>query len=130
MARENRKTETFGEMVKRLRIEEACIGLRAFADLVNMRPSNLSNMERGRIAPPADKKKLDLICDALGLPSQDPRRAQLFDLAARAKNRIPADVADAVREQPGIPVLVRSVSNRQLNEKEIRDLAEYIKEFY
>jgi len=125
-----RKTETFGEMLNRLRVEEACIGLRAFADMVNMRPSNLSNMERGRIPPPADKKKLDLICDALGLPSQDPRRDQLFDLAAQMKNRIPADVADAVREQPGIPVLVRTVSNRQLNEREIRDLAEYIKKFY
>jgi len=130
MGHGNRKTETFGEMLNRLRVEEACIGLRAFADMVNMRPSNLSNMERGRIPPPADKKKLDLICDALGLPSQDPRRDQLFDLAAQMKNRIPADVADAVREQPGIPVLVRTVSNRQLNEREIRDLAEYIKKFY
>lgn len=123
-------TETFGRMLKRLRLEETCIGLRAFADLINMKPSNLSNIERGRIPPPASRPAISRICDALGLPSEDPRREQLFDLAAKAKNRIPADVAEAVKEHPGIPVLVRTVANKQLSEDKLRELAEYIKKFY
>lgn len=122
--------ETFGGMLKKLRVEEADIGLRAFANMIDMKPSNLSNIERGRIPPPANKKIVDRICDVLGLASYDPRREKLFDLAAEAKNRIPADVADAIKEQPGIPVLVRTVANKQLSEEKLKELAEYIKKFY
>lgn len=122
--------ETFGRMLKKLRVEEAEVGLRAFSDLINMKPSNLSNIERDRIPPPASRKAIDTICDALGLPREDPRRERLFDLAAKAKNRIPADVAEAVKKQPGIPVLVRTVANKQLSETKLMELAEYIKKFY
>lgn len=125
-----KKAKTFGGLLKKIRVEEADIGLRAFADLINMKPSNLSNIERDRIPPPASRKAIDGISDALGLPRGDPRREKLFDLAAKAKNRIPADVADAVKGQPGIPVLVRTVANKQLSEKKLRELAEYIKKFY
>ena len=130
MGRTKKQVRTFGQLLKKLRIEEARVGLRAFADLIDMKPSNLSNIERDRTAPPASKKKLDLICDALGLPNGDARREELFNLAADTKNRIPADVAEVVREQPGIPVLVRTVGNKQLSEEKIKELAEYIKEFY
>jgi len=122
--------QSFGALLKKIRIEESGIGLRAFADLINMKPSNLSNIERGRIPPPAGRKAIDAICDALGLASADPRREELFDLAAIAKNRIPADVADAVRAQPGIPVLVRTVANKQLSEEKLKELANYIRKFY
>jgi len=125
-----RTARTFGAAVKKLRIEHARVGLRAFADLVNMKPSNLSNIERDKAPPPANKKTIDLICDALGLAKDDPRRTELFDLAAKAKSRVPADVAELVKEQPGIPVLVRTVGNKQLSEEKIRELAEHIKKFY
>ncbi len=122
--------ETFGQMLKKLRLDEAGIGLRAFAAMIEMQPSNLSNIERDRISPPASRQAVDRICDTLGLADSDPRGAQLVDLAANAPSRIPADVADAVRRQPGVPVLVRTVANKQLSEKKLRELAEYIKEFY
>jgi hypothetical protein len=51
-------------------------------------------------------------------------------LAAKDSKRIPADIVEAIHEQPGIPVLVRSVANRQLSEKKLKELAEYIKEYY
>lgn len=123
-------TETFGGLLKKLRLEEADIGLRAFADLIDMKPSNLSNIERDRTLPPASREAIENICNALGLDKVDTRRTQLFDLAAKTKNRIPADVAHAVKEQPGIPVLVRTVANKQLSEQKLRKLAEYIKKFY
>ena len=121
---------TFGGLLKKIRVEEADIGLRAFADLIDMKPSNLSNIERNRIPPPAGQKAIVRICDTLGLAKNDPRREKMFDLAAKADNRIPADIADMVKNQPGVPVLVRTVANKQLSEKKLRDLAEYIKKFY
>jgi transcriptional regulator with XRE-family HTH domain len=126
----NNSTKTFGAMLKKIRIEESEIGLRSFSDLINMKPSNLSNLERGKIPPPANKQTIDNICNALGLSKNDPRRNELFDLAAKKKNRIPADIADTMKKQPGIPVLVRTVANKQLSEEKLKELAEYIKKFY
>lgn len=128
--REMENTKTFGGLLKQLRLEDANIGLRAFANLIDMKPSNLSNLERDRIAPPANRQTIDNICDALGLAKTDTKREVFFDLAAKAQNRIPADVAEAVKKQPGVPVLVRTVANRQLSEKKLRELAKYIEDFY
>ena len=121
--------QTFGELLKKTRVEQACIGLRAFADLVNMKPSDLSGLERGRIPPPTNRKVIVRICKALGLPRKDARRTRLFDLAAETKNPTLAD-NNVGKTKPGFPVLVRSVANKQLSEKKFRDLAEYIKKFY
>ncbi|MDI6448869.1 helix-turn-helix domain-containing protein [Anaerobaca lacustris] len=119
---------TFGGLLKKIRLEEAKIGLRAFAELIDWHPSNLSNLERGRTRPPADPQTIRYICDALGLTEDDPRRTEFFDLAAR--NGVAGDVAEAIREQPGIPVLVRAVANRRLDDDRLRELAEHIKKYY
>lgn len=124
------KKETFGTMLKKIRLEDARIGLRAFADLIGWQASNLSNLERGRVKAPADHKKILEICDALGLAPQDPRRTQLIDLAAKDRDAVPGDVAEAIRQQPGMPVLVRTVTNRRLDDKKLKELAEYIRTFY
>ncbi len=122
---------TFGQLLKKIRVEEANIGLRRFAALVDLQASNLSNIEQSKIPPPANKKQLDCICDTLGLSKADPRRAELFDLAAKGNSgRIPADVAAIVKEHEGVPVLVRTVANRQLSEEKLRELAKYIEENY
>lgn len=120
----------FGQLLKKIRVEEANIGLRNFAEMVELQPSNLSNIERGKIPPPANKETLDRICDTLGLSPSDPRRAELFDLAAEDSNRIPADIATIVKENEGVPVLVRTVANKQLSDDKLRELAKYIEEHY
>ena len=123
-------TETFGGLLKKIRIEEAKVGLRAFAELIDWQPSNLSNLERGRLTPPADGRTITSLCNALGLSENDPRRERLFDLAAKERKAVPQDVADAIKEQPGIPVLVRAVANKRLDDDKLKELAEYIKKFY
>ena len=125
---DTRTHRTFGELLKKIRLEEAKVGLRAFAELIDWQPSNLSNLERGRTKPPADPDKIREICDALGLSEDDPRRTEFFDLAAR--NGVPGDVAEVLKEQPGIPVLVRAVANRRLDDDKLKELAEYVKKHY
>jgi len=111
-------------------MNEARIGLRKFAEMVDMQASNLSDIERGKKAPPAAKAKIEKICDTLGLAKSDSRRIEMFDLAAKyGKRRIPADVADSLMK-PGVPVLVRTVANRQLSERKLRELAKYIEDNY
>lgn len=123
------KNKTFGSYLRSLRLDSN-IGLREFAGLLNMKPSNYSNMEQGKTPPPAGKELIDLICDTLGLQEDGKERATLFDLASNHGKRIPADVAGIVKEFDGIPVLVRTVDNKKLSSEQLRELIEHIKKNY
>ena len=121
-----RRRETFGEYLRASRLK-AGYGLRVFADAMEMRPSNLSNVEHGRIPPPQDLGTLTRIADALGFSEGSRERERLFDLAVAHKKRgIPADVAAFAARTPGIPVILRTLHNRRLTRKEIEDLTRYI----
>ena len=120
-----RNTETFGEYLRTLRLR-AGLGLRAFAEAAGMQPSNLSNIEHGRLNPPQDKEAVDQLADLLGLEPGSSGRARLFDLAVAGRDRPPADVAAFAARTPGIPVLLRTIENRGLSEEELRRLTERI----
>jgi transcriptional regulator with XRE-family HTH domain len=117
--------ETFGEYLRALRLR-ARLGLRAFAETVGMQPSNLSNLEHGRLAPPQDKETLDELADLLGLEASSTERARLFDLAVAGRERPPADVAAFAARTEGIPVLLRTIENRGLTSTELKKLTEYV----
>jgi len=119
--------KTFGSYLKDLRLKRG-IGLREFAKLINMKPSNFSNIESGRAAPPANVEALGVICDTLGLGKGSDEWARLFDLAANDQKRIPADVAKSIKQFEGIPVLVRTIANKKLSEKQLRELTRYIQD--
>ncbi len=119
------RRETFGEFLRAQRLR-AGFGLRAFAEAAGMQPSNLSNVEHGRIAPPQDKAALDELADLLGLAGASEERARLFDLAVEGKDRLPADVAAFAARTPGIPVLLRTIENRGLTKDELERLTEGI----
>lgn len=120
------KRETFGEYLRACRLK-AGYGLRVFAEAIEMRPSNLSNVEHGRIPPPQDLGTLTQIADALGFPEGSKERERLFDLAvAHKKQRLPADVAAFAARTPGIPLILRTLQNRRLTKKEIEGLTRYI----
>lgn len=119
------KTITFGEFLRAHRLK-AGLGLRAFAEAAGLQPSNLSNMEHGRIAPPQDREILNRIADLLNLPEGSAERASLFDLAVRGRDRLPADVVAFAARTPGIPVLLRTIENRGLSEKELARLTKYV----
>ncbi len=121
-----RRRETFGEYLRACRLK-AGYGLRVFAEAIEMQPSNLSNVEHGRIPPPQDLGTLTRIAEALGFPEGSKERERLFDLAVAAKKqKLPADVAAFAAKTPGIPVILRTLQNRRLGKKEIEDLANYI----
>jgi transcriptional regulator with XRE-family HTH domain len=121
-----RDAETFGEYLRALRLRVG-VGLRAFAEAAAMQPSNLSNLEHGRLNPPQDKETLDQLAELLGLETGSPARARLFDLAVAGRDRPPADVAAFAARTPGIPVLLRTIENRGLSEEELRQLTARIR---
>ena len=119
------KTMTFDEFLRSHRLK-AGFGLRAFAEAAGLQPSNLSNIEHGRIAPPQDREILNRIADLLNLSEESPERATLFDLAVKGRDRLPADIAAFAARTPGIPVLLRTIENRGLSQEELARLTKYV----
>ena len=110
---------SFGKVLKRLRLR-AEIGLRRFAEMLGMEPSNYSAMEHGRRKPPADPEKLREIAEALGLLEGSAEWSEFFD-AARRPDALPADVRGVARRKL-VPVLLRTIENRQLTDQDIAGL--------
>src|SRR3990172_9292724 len=120
----------FGEFLRESRLK-AGFGLRAFAEVVEMQPSNLSNIEHGRIYPPQNSKILTRIADSLGFPKGSQERQRLFDLAvSHKKSALPSDVASFAAKTPGIPVLLRTIQNKSLGKEDIEKLTDFINEQY
>ncbi len=119
------QAETFGEFLRAHRLR-AGFGLRAFAEAAGMQPSNLSNLEHGRLAPPQEETTLETFAELLGLAAGSAERARLFDLAVAGRERLPADVAGFAARTPGIPVLLRTIANKGLGKKELERLTEYV----
>jgi transcriptional regulator with XRE-family HTH domain len=117
----------FGAMLKKLRIR-AGYGLRRFADLIEIQPSNLSNIENGRRSPPADEVKLREIASALGLAEMSKEWNDFFD-AARRDGSLPADVRKAANRKL-VPALLRTVENCQLSDEQIKRLIDELQERY
>src|SRR5262245_12734891 len=74
----------FGEVLRTLRLR-AGFGLRRFADLIDMKPSNLSAIENGQRLAPRDKDKLQTIAGVLVLAEGSEDRTHFFDAARQAE---------------------------------------------
>jgi transcriptional regulator with XRE-family HTH domain len=108
-----------GELLKKLRLK-AGFGLRGFAELIEMKPSNLSAIEHGRRGLPNDPEKLKEIADALCLVDGSEDWTEFFD-AARSPGNLPADIGHLV-DRKLVPALLRTIDNRNLTDDQIESL--------
>lgn len=116
-------TAIFGQTLKRMRLE-AGFGLRAFAALIDMPPSNLSALEHGRRAFPSDPDRLRKIIEALGVVEDSSEWVEFFD-SARKDGELPLDVKH-LAARPLVPALLRTIDNRQLSDSAIANLIEEV----
>ena len=117
------KAETFESFLRKKRLKKK-IGLREFAKLIGMQPSNYCSVESGSLpAPPEDK--LRLIAKTLDLTPQEQRL--LFDLAAKSRDDIPLDIKELIKKDAVIPALLRTVEDKEVSSKQIKAIVEDIK---
>ncbi len=99
---------------------KANLGLRRFAELIDIKPSNLSDIENGWRHPPADPGKLEEIAEALGLAEDSENWRRLFD-AARRQGDQPADIRH-MADRKLVPALLRTIDDLQLGDEDIARL--------
>jgi transcriptional regulator with XRE-family HTH domain len=115
----NMANQAFGKLLRRFRLR-AGIGLRRFAEMIEVEPSNLSALEHGRRSPPAEPERLRAIADAVGLVEGSADWEAFFN-AARKPGELPADVRQ-LADRKLVPTLLRTIDNQQLTDQQIARL--------
>ena len=105
----------FGEFVREKRLT-ANINLRKLAEILDIAPAYMSDIENGHRYPP-EKEKIYKISEALHLTPDETDK--LFDLAAgNKKNSVSPDIADYIMEQDKSRVALRIARDTGAGEKE------------
>jgi transcriptional regulator with XRE-family HTH domain len=115
--------EIFGAYLRQLRLQ-AGYGLRRFANLIEIKASNLCDIEHGRRSMP--KEYLEPAAEVLRLESESADWVNFFELARR-NDELPADLMK-VAQRRFVPALLRTIDNAQLSDAEIKVLIENIQE--
>ena len=102
-------TAKFGSMTKKLRLK-AGFGLRPFAELIEMAPSNWAAIEAGRRPLPSERTRD--VAEALGLVEGSAEWVSFFD-AAKSPTEFPADVRHLAKRRL-IPALLRTIDKKKL----------------
>lgn len=108
----------FGQLLKEFRLSVG-LGQTQFAEMIGMKPSNLSAVEHGRRNPPDDPERLREIAVALGLEDGSEDWVRFFDAAASDRiGELPADVRHMAGRKL-VPVLLRTIDDKQLSDEEL-----------
>ncbi|MBP2654221.1 MAG: putative transcriptional regulator [Firmicutes bacterium] len=104
----------FGEFIEERR-KKAGITLRGLAGILEIAPSYMSDIEKGRRYPP-DKEKLDEIAKQLMLSEDD--KNLMFDLAAKEKeNTISPDLPEYIMEKDLVRVALRKARDNNVSDR-------------
>lgn len=115
----------FSEFFKRKRMEIGTV--RKFAKDNGYDVAYISRLENGVTMPPKDAEKLVRLGAALGLIEGTDEWQEFMDLAAVAKNELPADLHDDERVASVLPAFYRTLRSKKMDEAELQKLLDLIK---
>lgn len=115
--------DKFGTYISEKRKQKG-LSLRKMAQLLDITPSYLSDIEKGRRYAP-DKEKIIKIAKILELDSQ---LDKLYDLAGESKDDLPPDIAEYVMKKDKVKVLLRTARNNNLTDKELDEIIRRIEQ--
>ena len=108
----------FGTLLCSLR-ESRNIGVRQFARMIDVKPSNYCNLENGFLKAPKPSI-VHRIIETLGLNSDE--ATMLFDAVAESRDEVPVDIREFIKENPLVPCMLRSMRKKKLTDEEISSL--------
>lgn len=106
----------FGQYLRSVR-QEKKISIRQLAKAVNKTPTYISDIEKGNNKPP-ERDLLAKIITALQLADLPDVRNDLYDLAAKERKDVPADIKEYLMENESILKIIR-MAKESPNEKQI-----------
>ena len=114
----NLKTENteFGQYLRSVR-QAKKISIRQLAKAVGKTPTYISDIEKGNNKPP-ERELLDSIIAELHLEEFPDIRNRLYDLAAKERKDVPADIKEYLMENESILKIIRTAKESP-NEKQI-----------
>ncbi|HOT76242.1 MAG TPA: helix-turn-helix transcriptional regulator [Candidatus Wallbacteria bacterium] len=116
----------FGEFVKQKRIE--CeLSLREFCRRLNEDASNWSKIERGKLPPPQDIEKIEMISGILNIKKDSQEWNNLLDYARIDAGIIPDYVMKDSELMAVLPLFFRTVDNIKPTREELLKIIEAIK---
>ncbi|MHB9026864.1 MAG: helix-turn-helix domain-containing protein [Armatimonadota bacterium] len=118
--------EDFGEYFKQRRLATG-LTLRAFCQKYGFEPSNLSKLERGRLAPPQSEEVLRRYADALQLDEGSEERQYFFDLANACNGIIPAELLSDREVVAKLPVLYRTLRGEKITDEQFEALIKLVR---
>ncbi|MHA1703383.1 MAG: helix-turn-helix domain-containing protein [Promethearchaeota archaeon] len=110
---------TFGEFVKKLRIERR-ITLREFCRSAGIDASNWSKIERGLLPPPKSKEVLESVRKAIGIKHNSEEYTTIRELALIG--HIPFDLLDNRKVVEKLPVFFRTLRGEKPTREELENL--------
>jgi len=109
--------KTFGDLLRATRVAKGH-SLRKFAEMADMSPTYLSQIEQAKIERPPTAERVRTMAELLG---------QNADEWIALAGRIPQDVSDIIKNEPqAMPALLRAAKG--LTAEELRKLTEQIRE--
>jgi transcriptional regulator with XRE-family HTH domain len=117
----------FGEFVKTTRLRNGIIARDAALN-AGILPSNFSKLEHGALAPVQNIEKQKKLAVAIGIELDSDLAANFFDLAAKATNSLPADLSEIISRDEALPLLLRTLGNKRLEQKDIERLLSIVRE--
>ena len=112
------KTENaeFGQYLRSVR-QAKKISIRQLAKAVSKTPTYISDIEKSNNKPP-ERELLDRIIAALHLEEFPDIRNRIYDLAAKERKDVPADIKEYLMENESILKIIRTAKESP-NEKQI-----------
>lgn len=96
-------TETFGSFLRQIR-ESRGISNRALANQIGIAPGYMNDIEKGRRNPPPGR--LERIAAVLRMTQEE--KTKMYDLAGSARNEIPDDITEYLKEHEAAQAVIRS----------------------
>lgn len=117
----------FGDFIRNHRKARSITG-RSAAHNADMLPSNFSKIEHGILNPPQDPTKLKKLAVAVGIDLEidTEAAAKFFDLAAKANESTPVDIAEIISRDEAVPLLLRTIGNKRLTKSEIDQIVSIV----
>jgi len=107
--------KTFGDFLKNKRLEKG-INLRKLADLLNVAPAYMSDIENGKRNSPSNDKMIKLI-EVFQLNEQETN--EMYDLAAQDRaNTVAPDISEYVMANDTVRVALRKAKDLKLGEQD------------